>query len=109
MFTSPFGDLRGGGGRGEGGEAACWGRRDGILYVRPSQGGAFGASSPPSARFGGRYAMVQYPGEGESVLLPVAPSGLSSSSLVGRHVNAAPCPSSSFLELRVPVAGSPHQ
>jgi hypothetical protein len=50
MFTSPFGDLRGGGGRGEGGEAACWGRRDGILYVRPSQGGAFGASSPPSAR-----------------------------------------------------------
>jgi hypothetical protein len=35
---------------GEGGEAARWGRRDGILYTRPSQGGAFGASSPPPAR-----------------------------------------------------------
>jgi hypothetical protein len=34
---------------GGGGEAAHWGRRGGVLYVRPSQGGAFGASSPPSA------------------------------------------------------------
>jgi hypothetical protein len=43
------------------------------------------------------------------VLLLGVPSKLSSSSLVGRHVGAAPCPSSSLLELRVPVAGSPHR
>jgi hypothetical protein len=58
---------------------------------------------------GGRHATVRYHGEGESVLLPGVPSGLSSSSMVRRHVGAAPCPSSSLLELRVPVVGSPHR
>jgi hypothetical protein len=56
---------------------------------------------------GGRHAAVRYHGEGESVLLPRVPSGLSSSSRVGRHTGAAPCPSSSMLELRVLVVGSP--
>jgi hypothetical protein len=41
-----------GGGGVEGGEAARWGRRGGVLYARPSQGGTFGASSPTSARSG---------------------------------------------------------
>jgi hypothetical protein len=55
-FSSPFDDLCGGGGGGgggvKGGEAARWGRRGGVLYARPSQGGTFGASSPTSARSG---------------------------------------------------------
>jgi hypothetical protein len=58
---------------------------------------------------GERHVAVRYHGEGESVLLPGVPSGLSSSSMVRRHVGAAPCPSSSLLELRVPVVGSPHR
>jgi hypothetical protein len=58
---------------------------------------------------GRRHAVVRYHGEGESVLLPGVPSGLSSSSLVGRHAGAAPCPSSSMLEPRVLVAGSPRR
>jgi hypothetical protein len=58
---------------------------------------------------GGRHATVRYHGEGESVLLPGVSSGLFFSSLVGRHIGAAPCLSSSLLELRVPVAGSPHR
>jgi hypothetical protein len=58
---------------------------------------------------GGRHAAVRYNEEGESMLLPGVPSGLSSLSLVGWHVSAAPYPSSSLLELKVPVAGSPHR
>jgi hypothetical protein len=58
---------------------------------------------------GGRPVTVRYHEEGESVLLPGVSSGLFSSSLVGRHIGVAPCPSSSLLELRVPVAGSPHR
>jgi hypothetical protein len=56
---------------------------------------------------GGRHVAVRYRGEGDLVLLPWVPSGLSSSSLVGRHVGATPCPSSSMLKLGVLVTGSP--
>jgi hypothetical protein len=61
------------------------------------------------ADLGGRHAAVWYHGEGDSVLLRGVPSRLSSSSLVGQHAGAAPCLSSSMLELRVLVVGSPRR